>query len=210
LRADRDPGAAALQRSARNLGYWPLRTCFEEGLRRAPDLGGKVRLDLRATGGELTAADVGASTLGDPVVTACLAREAALLHLPAAGDGAPAAIDVTLGAGDDPVFAPPPVRDAASLRQALRAPWDAVQRCFAEGLASDPAAGGRMQLRFKVEPSGAVAEVSEIDTRFRAIDVTRCVLGVYRTVSLPPRRASSSDDTFVYALHFEAGGPTAP
>jgi hypothetical protein len=207
--ADRDPAAAALQRAARNLAYWPFRTCFEEGLRRSPDLGGKVHLDLRATGGELTAADVGPSTLEDPIVAACVAREAALLHLPGVGDGA-ATIDVTLGAGDDPVFAPPPVRNASSLRQALRAPWDAVQRCFAEGLASDPAAGGRMQLRFRVEPTGAVAEVSEIDTRFRAIDVTRCVLGVYRTVNLPPRVGSSGDETFVYALHFESGAQAAP
>ena len=36
--------AAALQRTARNLGYWPFRQCYEEGLRRDPHLAGILYL----------------------------------------------------------------------------------------------------------------------------------------------------------------------
>jgi hypothetical protein len=211
--ADRDRAAAALQRAARNAGYWPFRACFEEGLRRAPDLHGTVELRLRASHGDLDGSDVVGSTLRDPVVTACVAREAAALHLPAGDDRRSAAMGVTLGAGDDSVFVPPPVRNAVALRQALRGSWGAVERCFSDGLAHAPEAGGRMELRFRVEPGGGVAEVTEAETRFRAIDVTRCVLGVYRAASLPAAAGARGDATFVYPLHFEAvpvGAAPAP
>jgi hypothetical protein len=42
--ADASGGASAaeLQRVARNVGYWPFRHCYEEGLRRDQKMGGKV------------------------------------------------------------------------------------------------------------------------------------------------------------------------
>jgi hypothetical protein len=200
--ADRDPAAAALQREARNLGYWPFRTCFEEGLRRSPDLGGAVTLRVRVAPEGLASAGVVRSTLGDPIVVACMAREAGHVHWTTPDRAWTADVLVTVGAGDEPVFVPPPVRNAPALLQALRQPWSDVERCFSDGLAREPDAGGRMQLRFRVAPGGTVAEVAEAETRFRPLDVTQCVLGVYRARTLPG--AASHDETFVYALHFES------
>src|SRR5258708_21390793 len=67
---------AGLQRTARNLGYWPFRRCYEEGLRRNQALTGTVTLHVlvppdasaRRTG-------VSPSTLKDDVVAACVPRE---------------------------------------------------------------------------------------------------------------------------------------
>jgi hypothetical protein len=202
--ADRDGAPAELQRAARNLGYWPFRTCFEEGLRRAPELGGTVTVRLRLTPGGVDGADVAASTVRDPVVAACVAREAGHLRLAGGDPPRTSALEVTLGAGDEPVFVPPPVHNAQALRQALREPWSAVEQCFAGALTRAPDAGGRMELRFRVQPSGAIREVAEADTRFPDFDVTRCVLAVYRAAALPAFQAPAHDETFVYALHFEA------
>jgi hypothetical protein len=52
--------------------------------------------------------------------------------------------------------------------------------------------------------------VSEGATRFGDEDVTRCVLGVYRTTRLPALRGVSPDGTFVYAMHFEPRSSTLP
>ena len=205
--ADRDPAAASFQREARNLGYWPFRTCFEEGLRRLPDLGGTVTLRLRVSPEGLAGGGAVRSTLGDPVVVACMAREAARIHWTAPDQARIADVLVTLGAGDEPVFVPPPVRNAPALLRSLREPWSDVERCFSDGLAKEPDAGGRMELRFRVAPGGTVAEVGEVETRFRPLDVTQCVLGVYRARTLPG--GASREETFVYALHFESP-PDAP
>jgi hypothetical protein len=214
--ADQLPEDAELQRAARDRGYWPFRVCFEEGLRRLPDLGGTVTLRLQLSPSGAGTAEVAATTLRDEVVAACLAREATSLRLPPGSDEPRVTVlRITLGAGDDPVFVPPAVRNAQALQQALRAPWTAVEQCFSDGLSKDPGAGGRMELRFRVHPSGAVVEVAEGDTRFRDIDVTRFVLGVYRAASLPPldrpgREAAARDSSFVYALHFEAAAAPRP
>jgi hypothetical protein len=55
-----------------------------------------------------------------------------------------------------------------------------------------------------------VHEVAEAGTHFRDVDVTRCVLGVYRAASLPALGAPGRDAAFVYALHFEAAPATDP
>ena len=72
-------GAAApdLQRAARNLGYWPFRQCYEEGLRRDPRLAGKVSLEPAiGPSGAVDRSVVTAATVRDEIVAACVAREA--------------------------------------------------------------------------------------------------------------------------------------
>jgi hypothetical protein len=197
-----------LQRTARNLGYWPFRACYEEGLRREAQLGGKVALRVFvAPAGAVERSEAMPSSLVDPVVVACVGREARHLAFPAAPGEREAVFEVTLGTGDEPVFAPPPLANGGPLREALRGSWSAVERCYADRLAKAADVGGRMELHFRVQSSGAVSEVAEGEPRFGDVDVTRCVLGVYRTTRLPvegsPRRQRPSD--FVYALHFEAG-----
>src|SRR5258708_15325269 len=93
-------GQAALQRTARDAGYWPFRRCYEDGLRQDQGLSGKVSLALSISAtGHVEQSEVMASTLGDRVVGACLAREARqIAFLPADADTS-AVADVTLGAG---------------------------------------------------------------------------------------------------------------
>jgi hypothetical protein len=110
---------------------------------------------------------------------------------------------VSLATGDEPVPTPHPVPHADELREALHASFPAVQQCYASGLARHPDEGGRMELRFHAKPSGEITEVSEDEPRFGDVDVTRCVLGVYRTAKLPHVHGSHAA-SFVYDLHFEA------
>jgi len=198
--------AADLQRAARNLGYWPFRHCYEEALERNQQLSGSVSLSLsRLADPSTTEAQVAGSTIKDEMVPLCVAREAQHLTLPWAEAPADthAEMKVTLSTGDEPVPVPRAVPHAEELRHALRASLPAVQQCFSTGLARHPDDGGRMELRFRTKSSGEILEVSEDEPRFSDVEVTRCVLGVYRTAKLPPMHGDHAG-TFVYALHFEA------
>lgn len=199
--------AAELQSVARSAGYWPFRRCYEEGLRRDQGLAGKVSLDVAvAPSGSVERADMVSATLRDESVALCIGREATHLAFPLGDAPIRAKIEVSLAAGDEPVTVPRPALHADELREALRASWPAVEQCYASELAKRPGAGGRMELRFRARSSGEIAEVSEEgDARFPDVDVTRCVLGVYRTTRLPPARVCSArETTFGYAIHLEA------
>jgi hypothetical protein len=121
-----------------------------------------------------------------------------------------AAMDVRLGTGDEPVPVIRPVPHSEELREGLRASWPSVQQCYASEVAGHPDAGGRMDLRFRLGAAGEVVEVEEDGvTRFANVDVTRCVLGVYRAAKLPAV-APGSPRSFVYSLHFESPREATP
>jgi hypothetical protein len=205
--------AADLQRTARNLGYWPLRQCYEDGLRNNQRLSGKVSLELVVSpSGAVDRSTVTATTVRDEMVTACVAREAGRLALPGAAAPSTARVDVSLAAGDEPVTGPRPISNAEPIREALRASWEGARRCYLAALADHPTTGGRMELRIRALSSGEISEVGEVgSTRFGDVDVTRCVLGVYRASKLPPMHARTARDrSFVYALHFESKPGDAP
>ena len=201
--------AADLQRAARNVGYWPLRHCYEEGLRRNQQLAGSVSFEIGRQSGD-GATQLTESTVRDESVTLCVLREARHLQLPW-GEGGETMADmkVTLATGDEPVPTPHAVSHSDELREALHASWPAVQQCYASELAKHPDAGGRMELKFRAKSSGEILDVSEEEPRFGDVDVTRCVLGAYRTAKLPHLHGSHAG-TFVYALHFESAPAAAP
>jgi hypothetical protein len=201
--------AAAVQRTARNLGYWPFRQCYEEGLRREQHLAGKVSLELVVSpSGAVDRSVVTATTMRDEIVAACVAREAQRLALPSGESPTTARVDVSLAVGDEPVATGRPVPNAEPIRQSLRGSWSAARRCYASKLASHPGLGGRMELHFHVR-HGEIVDVDELagagesGGHFGDADVTRCVLGVYRTARLPTSHGSR-ERSFVYALHFES------
>jgi len=206
--------AAELQRTARNAGYWPFRHCYEEGLERSQSLAGSVRFGLVRAGG-VTSTQLVESTVKDESVTLCVLREARHLDLAwgaAPGDAASDAgadMKVTLATGDEAVPTPRPALHAEELREALHASFPAIQQCYASQLERHPDLGGRMELRFEAKSDGEVIVVSEDEPRFSDVDVTRCVLGVYRTAKLP-RMHGSHSSRFVYALHFEAAPAAIP
>jgi hypothetical protein len=219
LEAHGGAGAADVQRAARNLGYWPFRQCYENGLRRNQQLAGKVSLELGvAPGGAVDRSVIVGTTLRDEISAACVAREAQGLALPSGDSEGSVRMDVSLATGDEPVPVPRPTVLADSLREALRTSWDRVRSCYAGKLADHPTAGGEMDLDFRVLTSGQVIEVAEGEPRFNDVAVTRCVLGVYRGMTLPAlhgtRDASGGsrpqDVTFVYAMHLEATPEPGP
>src|SRR5579872_4265810 len=208
--------AADLQRVARSAGYWPFRRCYEEGLRRDQALAGKVFLQVRVSAnGAVERSDLARWTLGDESVAACVAREARHLAFFVADAPTDAVVTITLATGDEPVPVARPIADAGRVRQALRASWPAVEECYAAALDGRPDTGGRMELRFRIAPSGEVADVAEGGSgRFPDADVTRCVLRAIRTASLPALGPSLighasvaallQERAFVYVLHLES------
>jgi hypothetical protein len=195
-----------LQRVARSAGYWPFRRCYEEGLRRDQRLAGKVSLDMRvASTGSVERSMPKGATLRDDSVIACVAREARGLSFAPSESPTDAAMDVTLATGDEPVPVARPVPSAERLREVLRTSWPAVEQCYASELTRHPDAGGHMELRFRVGSEGEILEVAEDgDPRFGDMEVTRCVLGVYRTSQFPGLDHAIHERTFVYGLHFES------
>ncbi len=116
---------------------------------------------------------------------------------------------VGLATGDEPVPMQHPIPHADEIREALHASWPAVQQCYASELGKHPDAGGRMELRFRVKADGEILEVSENEPRFSDVEVTKCVLGVYRTAKLPSMHGTH-EATFVYALHLESAPGASP
>jgi hypothetical protein len=203
--------AADLQRAARNVGYWPFRRCYEEGLRRDQRLAGRVALELVVgPSGAVERTVTASATLSDPSVVACVAREALHLSLVPGDSPTETKMVVTLATGDEPVPVARPVPGADGLRQALRAQWPAVAQCYASELAKHPDTGGRLELRFRVSASGEIAEVGEGDTHFCDADVTRCVVDVYRGAKLPAIRGAAGDATFIYPMHLEPRSNVLP
>ncbi len=203
--------AADRDRIARSSAYWPFRRCYEEGLRRDPSLAGRASLDLAVgAGGEVERANVVSATLRDESVLLCIAREAKHLALAPAASPSRAALDVSLSPGARPRSGPLTIAHAGELREALRASWPGVERCYASGLAMHPGTGGRIELRFRANRSGEVVDVTEQgDARFADLDVARCVVGVFRVARLPASRMRSGrETTFVYAMHVEAASPS--
>jgi hypothetical protein len=199
--------ASDLQRAARSGGYWPFRRCYEDGLRRDQRLSGRVSLELTvSSGGAVDRASVESATLRDESVSLCVGREALRVSFLPRDAPTTAKVEVTLSTGDEPVTVPRPVPHAEELREALRASWPAVEQCYAAELTKRPDAGGRLELRFRARSTGEIVEVAEEgESRFADVDVTRCVLGVYRTAKLPAGRVCSSrQTTFAYAMHLEA------
>jgi hypothetical protein len=207
----RGAASADLQRTARDAGYWPFRRCYEDGLRRDQELSGKVSLALSiSASGHVERSSVTSSSLRDKTVMACLAREARMISFSSADSEALAAADISLAVGDEPVAVTLPVAGAEALRRALRVVWPAAQECYSLALARDAQVGGRLELFFRVDLQGQVAEVSEGSPHLADSDLRRCVLDTYRGARLGLGDATH-ERRFVYSLHFETDlTPSAP
>ncbi len=199
----RGAAAADLQRIARDAGYWPFRRCYEDGLRRDQELAGKVSLALAISpSGQVVQSAVTGATLHDRAVRACVAREARQLVFAPAAAMATAATEVALATGDEPVAVSVPVARAEEIRRSLQTVWPAAEQCYSRALVVDPRAGGRIELLFRIDVHGEIAEVSQGSTDMPGSELARCVLGAYRGLRLGLPEANH-ERHFVYALHFE-------
>lgn len=77
---------------------------------------------------------------------------------------------------------PVPLAKRASIRGAIAAKSDAIQRCYETHLASEPAiAAGSLRVSWKIEADGAVRDVAAIASDFSAPAFEECVLGRVRS-----------------------------
>jgi hypothetical protein len=195
--------ADALQRVARDLGYWPFRRCYEEALRRTPTVHGTVflRVAVAADGSveRIAVAEPAQDpVLSEPAVSGCVARETAGIAFEGGDAESEAILAVVLTPGDTPLPSAPAAAGAASLRDALRALWPAAGRCYEAGLKRHRWLGGPMELRFAFEDDFSL-DVVEAGTRFADGAVTDCVKDVYRGSHLQ----RGADSAFFYNLDFE-------
>jgi hypothetical protein len=207
-KADGALDAAALQRAARNLGYWPIRRCYEEGLRRSQQLSGNVLVAMTVgANGAVDRATVPSATVEDESVVLCVAREVQHLSFAASSSETSALLSVSLFRGDEPVPLPYGVPHSGELREALRGYWPQVESCYRRGLAKHPDVGGPMDLHFRVAGNGEILEVTEHEgsARFADDEVTRCVVRAYTGATLRIAGGGAArESSFEYSLHFES------
>ena len=184
---------ADVLRVARSKGYWPLRLCYEEGLRRDQKLHGSVkfRITIGNSGDVRQVAARPGSDLDDKKVAGCVLRAAKGITFPRPLRGtAQASLEVSLWPGDEPVYASRAVTwgnelDAQALLSALRAHDGDVKTCFAAGLSRHAGLWGRLALRLRVTPAGTFTDPTEVESRFPDTDVTRCVASALEGAAAP-------------------------
>jgi hypothetical protein len=198
---------AEILKVARSKGYWPIRLCYEQGLREAQRLHGSLSLALDiGPGGAVKGARRLKSDIEDKEVAACIARSLRKLVLanPTRKTGR-ATLTISLWPGDEPAYVPgspdpngrTPPDVPAEISASLRALWPQFRSCYREGLGRDGALWGRIALKLRISPKGDVTDVSQIESRFPDPGVTECILGASRSASLP---ASGKEITVVYPL----------
>jgi hypothetical protein len=183
---------AELLRVARAKGYWPIRLCYEEGLRGAQRMHAALRFSLRvgASGAVREVRTMHAGT-AETDVAVCIAKAIRKLTLagPPRGTGT-AVLEVSLWPGDAPVFVPaaaePLPWSAAELDAVLRTRLPDIERCYRAGLARDGGLWGRIAVETELLPDGSVAGARESESRFPDPEVTRCVADALRTLTLRP------------------------
>ncbi len=194
---------AGLQAEARSKGYWPVRICFEEALRQDPKQHGKTRVRIGiARSGRVTSARLVESEL-DELGAGCLrdvlrefAFKRAMPHGSVAAD-----VTIKLWPGDAPVVvyeAPngvtvnnPGLLDPKASRQVLLDAGSSLESCYRQGLVTDPALWGRLQLLIEFDAKGRLARISESESRFPDPEVTRCIIDVVTGLALPPPRGGA-------------------
>jgi hypothetical protein len=177
--------AAPLQAHARSRGYWPVRSCYELGLRRKQTLGGATRLrtTLGARGSVLGARRLGGD-LADDEVQKCLTRALRSLRFPAPGRKVDADWEIALYPGDVEV---PPLAvsteaaqaklpaTAGALESSLKPLQPELARCLTDARAKDSALWGRLAVELTLTASGGVSRVAEVESRFPHGLATACV-----------------------------------
>jgi hypothetical protein len=189
-----DASEADMQRAARLKSYWPFRICYEEGLRRTQKLHGTIKLRLTiGSNGHPSGVQQLATELGDRAVVNCVVKSAMGLGLPAPASGSPqVTLDISLWPGDEPVSVKSALRgkntvppEAPAIAESLRTHLGEVRVCYAAGLGRHEGLWGRLALALRTT-SGAVDDVTEIESHFPDGEVTECVRKVFLHAAVPP------------------------
>lgn len=191
-----------LLRIARSSGYWPLRACFEAAQRATPraERAAKVRLTLSAFGKVLAARSMGKSA--EPEYARCvLGRVRSLDFAP----GFTRKLDVDISVKQWPGHAPVPPRAPDALfrlapeaRASLEGLSPLLMSCYERGLASDAKLWGRIALRLKLTPDGAVQDATPVETQFPNAGVSECARQAVVNARIPS--AGVSELTVAFRL----------
>jgi hypothetical protein len=186
--------AASLLAEARSNGYWPFRTCFEQGLRAKPTSAGQTRLRLSlGSSGRVTASRVLATELAERGTAQCLAEAARGLRF----RRAPARridfeLSVKLWPGDAPLPPRAPDRagrepDLSGLGAAFEQAAPALAQCCQSALAGDPRLWGRLAVCVDTNAEGAVVKARETESRFSDPAASTCVTNELSALRMPTR-----------------------
>jgi len=220
LPAKAGPGLSrrALLAQSRSRGYWPLRLCYEDALRRDAKLSGEtlVRISIGQSG-SVTRAEVRKTSL-DREAARCLSLAVEnLRYEPGPAHGLVAVdLSVKFWRGDAPVpaigpapgklFENPGRLDRASVAEVLTPVLAEVERCYARGLAHDPALWGRLGLRIDLSSDGGIASVHEDESRFPDREVSECVVSQVGSLKF----AAPAGGALSFVQAFRLGSPPAP
>lgn len=215
-------GSGLSQRSllaqSRSRGYWPLRLCYEEALRRDPKSSGETRIRLSiGRSGNVTRAQLKETAL-DAEAARCLSLAVeSLSYAPGPAAGLVAVdFSVKFWRGDAPLpavgpapgilFENPGRLEPDVVAEVLAPAIPALTSCYARGLAKDPALWGRLGLRIDLTAAGAIASVHEDESRFPDREVSECVVAQVGQLTFPAPAGGRL--SFVQA--FRLGTPPAP
>jgi hypothetical protein len=218
-RSSRQLSQQSLLAQSRSKGYWPLRICYENAVRRDPEQSGKtvVRLTI-ARSGRVTRARLLTTEL-DRKAGDCLSDAVGGLRFGAGPGAGMVAVDLSVEfwPGDAPVpsvDAPedyddnPGTLDTEDVTLAVDSVLPEVRRCYAEGLRRDAALWGRLQLLVEVSPEGETRSVTQTESRFPNPQVSECIIEALKGVSFPAPAQGSL--TFIQAFRLGHAQPRAP
>lgn len=217
---------AAVLAQARNLGYWPFRLCYEDGLRRLPKLSGASVLHLWvARDGHVTKGTVTKSELQQSDVSQCLAEKARRLRFsPAPPRSFALSLVVDLHPGDVPLPDATPQKplgpeQAKSLvlgaglgvseaLQALAPARERVAECYSRATMGDSKLWGRLALLLDIDAKGGVTRAIQYETQFPAPGVVACAAEAARTAKFTAGPREGAGMRLVWAL--KLGAPATP
>jgi hypothetical protein len=178
-----------VEKQVRAKGYWPVRLCYESGLRRLQTLNGTLtfRFDIDHKG-KLTHVQPAEKPFADHEVATCIAKGLATLSVapPPKRSIGRSTVTIQIYPGDEPIYLHSPVirtsdptaEDPAlrPVREALRDVLPHVRECYTAGLVQHPGLWGRMAVALTVDERGAISGAEEIESQFPDSNVTRCVI----------------------------------
>ena len=189
---------AAVLKTARAQGYWPIRRCYDPALPDKPDLRGgvSVKITIDGSGRATQTVVVGQPSLSDRQVVECIRNGLRGFKYPASRRAtSDVTLDVTVGPGDalmKRVENPAVTAGAGDMDypvvQALvaRHAGADVIRCYSDAARREPGLWGRLVLRLDVAPNGAVRDIVEIDSTFPDSATTKCAIDAIRKIGFPP------------------------
>lgn len=219
LPAKSGPGLSqrALLAQSRSRGYWPLRLCYEDALRRSPKLSGETRIRFTlAPSGNVTRAEVRSTALDEEAGRCLTLAVENLSYHPGPARGLVAVdLSVKFWRGDAPVpaigpasgtvFENPGRLEPEAVSSVMASALPAIEACYSRGTAQDPLLWGRLGVRVDLSPEGAIDSVQESESRFPDAEVSACVVATVETLKFPAPTGGAL--SFVQA--FRLGTPPA-